>query len=626
MAGRRAEIESRDRMTGDAETNRPDATGDERWRPTIAAVLSIGFAGLVLVAVGAVLWISLDAAQKNTFTLLRQSAELTLESLVGRVELQLASAEHQSAFLAKLLADGEVDPQDDARLEQVMLGSLAAAPEISGIVFVEPDYRARRVGRLRQEFIRRDDNWGQRLGVVEWIDTMRRAEGLVWLGTLWVEDMNAAHIAAAHPVRRDGRFIGTVASILSVRGLSEFLDRINRQYDIKSFILSGRDHVVAHPALAGGSRGLSAENPMPRLGEVNDANLARIWDPPIDRMPDLLAGSNVRGHVVEQGDDQVIFLYREVESFGPEPWIFGIYLLGSETGGEFERLILAAGVGLAILVVAVLLALLLGRGIAQPLRRLSDASVAVRELDIRKLTALPRSQFRETDQAASAYNAMINALRWFETYVPRALVLALMRSGESAVRSEERQVSVIFTDIVGFSQLAGEMPAPDLAAFLNEHFSLLAACIEAEDGTVDKYIGDSVMAFWGAPGVQPDHASRACRAALAMAAALESDNRTRLERGLVPVRVRIGIHSGPAVVGNIGAPGRVNYTLIGDTVNVAQRLEGLGHEVADADAAAVLLISEDTRRDLAPGFETRGLGARLLRGRRGEVEVFRLLG
>ena len=182
----------------------------------------------------------------------------------------------------------------------------------------------------------------------------------------------------------------------------------------------------------------------------------------------------------------------------------------------------------------------------------------------------------------------------------------------------------IFTDIVGFSTIAGRLPAAQLAEFLNRHFALLAECIEAEEGTVDKYIGDSVMAFWGAPTLQPDHAQRACRAAQAIAETLHDDNERRSEKGLRPVRVRIGVHSGPAIVGNVGAPGRINYTLIGDTVNIAQRLETLAKDFDPGTGETVVLLSADTAAALDGGFSLKSVGSHLLRGQTDPIEVYQL--
>jgi class 3 adenylate cyclase len=134
------------------------------------------------------------------------------------------------------------------------------------------------------------------------------------------------------------------------------------------------------------------------------------------------------------------------------------------------------------------------------------------------------------------------------------------------------------------------------------------------------------MAFWGAPTLQPDHAQRACRAALAIAEILRVDNERRSEKGLRPVRVRIGIHSGIAVVGNVGAPGRINYTLIGDDVNIAQRLEQLAKDFDPGNGETVVLLSAETAKDLGEGFLLETVGSHLLRGQSEPIEAFRLVG
>jgi class 3 adenylate cyclase len=133
------------------------------------------------------------------------------------------------------------------------------------------------------------------------------------------------------------------------------------------------------------------------------------------------------------------------------------------------------------------------------------------------------------------------------------------------------------------------------------------------------------MAFWGAPAVQPDHAQRACRAAQAIARTLREDNERRSEKGLRPVRVRIGIHSGIVVVGNVGAPGRINYTLIGDDVNIAQRLEQLAKDFDPGNGETVVLLSGETAKELGEGFTLETVGSHLLRGQSEPIEAFRLV-
>ena len=172
--------------------------------------------------------------------------------------------------------------------------------------------------------------------------------------------------------------------------------------------------------------------------------------------------------------------------------------------------------------------------------------------------------------------------------------------------------------------MSEQLPASQVAELLNEHFALVAECIETEGGVLDKYIGDAAMAFWGAPEVQPDHAERACNAAQRIAVAIAEDNSKRQRNGLEPVRVRMGIHSGLALVGNIGAPDRVNYTVIGDTVNIAQRLEELCRKLAPANFDSYLLISEETADRMETQFDLEPMGAHTLPGRKAPIRAYSL--
>jgi adenylate cyclase len=258
-------------------------------------------------------------------------------------------------------------------------------------------------------------------------------------------------------------------------------------------------------------------------------------------------------------------------------------------GRELDRLFWIGVNTLVLLVVAVGVAVLVGRRVAKPVLNFVRVAEGVQRLDLRGTPTLPRSRVRELDAAGQALNSVVSTLRWFELYLPKRLVHRLLAHGDNGMAAaNEREVTVMFTDIRGFSGLASRLPPGDAAAFLNQHFSLIGAQIEAEDGTIDKYIGDSVMAFWGAPDDQPDHAERACRAAQAIAVALHQDNARRRAKGLDEVCIRIGIATGRVLVGNIGAPGRINYTLVGDVVNLAQRLEELGKQIEEAGRSSCL--------------------------------------
>ena len=294
-------------------------------------------------------------------------------------------------------------------------------------------------------------------------------------------------------------------------------------------------------------------------------------------------------------------------------------------GHEVQRYWYMAGIGVGVLAISIIVTVMLGRRLARPIREISNYAARIRDLKLDDMPPLPRNRVRELDDAAGAFNAMVGALRWFQTYIPRALVdrLLKMQGGQDA-GTDERLLTVMFTDIVGFSTLAEHMSAQDVAVLLNEHFALVGGSIERHEGTIDKYIGDCVMAFWSAPVEQHDHARRAYLAAKEIELRMRDYNEQRVSCGLRPIRMRIGIHTGKVVVGNIGFEGRINYTAVGDAVNVAQRIEQAGKDVG-GEPDAVILVSEDTLAEIGEEATPVGLGRIQLRGREEPIAVYRLM-
>jgi adenylate cyclase len=188
---------------------------------------------------------------------------------------------------------------------------------------------------------------------------------------------------------------------------------------------------------------------------------------------------------------------------------------------------------------------------------------------------------------------------------------------EDGLVAQTRHVSVMFCDIVGFTTLTQHMTPDAVGAMLNEFFERMTDVIFDHDGTLDKFIGDAILAVFGAPLDQPDHASRAVAAALAMRHALAGFNAEHPER---PIRMRIAINSGHALTGDIGSPRRREFTVLGDVVNTASRIES---SVSQPDQ---IVISRFTKDLLEPGFDVRQLQSVTLRGRDSALEVFEVLG
>jgi len=182
-------------------------------------------------------------------------------------------------------------------------------------------------------------------------------------------------------------------------------------------------------------------------------------------------------------------------------------------------------------------------------------------------------------------------------------------------------ISVLFSDIRGFTTISEQLDPEALGAFLNEYLTAMTDVVFRHDGLLDKYVGDAVMAFWGAPIVTPDHAARCCAAALEMQDEVRRLNEEWGPRGLPVIEIRIGVATGSAVVGNFGSERRFSYTAVGDTVNLASRLEGL-----NKTHGTHLLIADATRQKLDERFECRPVGEVTVRGRTSATGVFELLG
>ncbi len=210
----------------------------------------------------------------------------------------------------------------------------------------------------------------------------------------------------------------------------------------------------------------------------------------------------------------------------------------------------------------------------------------------------------------------------FQHYVnPEIAELIAREPGRLRLGGERRAVTVLFSDIRGFTGMAERLPPETLGELLNQYLEAMTDVVFTHGGLLDKYIGDAVMAFWGAPADAPDHAIRCCHAALDMRVELERLNVGWHEAGLPQIGIRIGINTGDAIVGNFGSSRRFSYTAVGDDVNLASRLETLNGTYGTG-----ILISAWTRRAIGDEFLCREVDHTRVKGRAERVTVYELLG
>jgi adenylate cyclase len=212
--------------------------------------------------------------------------------------------------------------------------------------------------------------------------------------------------------------------------------------------------------------------------------------------------------------------------------------------------------------------------------------------------------------------------RMFGQYMSGAVIDHLLEHPEKLqLGGERRRLTLFFSDLAGFTSISERLSPEIVVGLLNDYLSTMTEIILEEEGTVDKFEGDAIMAFWGAPLEQPDHAVRACRAALRQTQALVELNRRFAGLDLPPLTMRIGLHTGDAIVGNLGSVKRFDYTVIGDTVNLASRLEGLNKFYGSQ-----IMASEVTVAGCAGAVAFRELDLVAVKGRETAVRVFEVLG
>ncbi|MFV0348256.1 MAG: adenylate/guanylate cyclase domain-containing protein [Halodesulfovibrio sp.] len=279
----------------------------------------------------------------------------------------------------------------------------------------------------------------------------------------------------------------------------------------------------------------------------------------------------------------------------------------------------AFAVGVFVCMLPVLVSL--SRRISRPLALLADEMDKVRHFQLGSRREI-HSRIKEVAELTSSFNTMVKALDAFTRYLPKALVRQFVTSGiDPVLGGERRELSLLFTDIANFTDIAGHMQAEKMMLHISRYFQVLSTPVLDTGGTIDKFIGDAMMAFWNAPLPQHDHAQRACEAALRCNAAQDEQNARWKAEGKPPMPTRFGLHAGDCIVGNVGTSDRMNYTAMGTSVNVASRLEALNKFYGTR-----ILVSGSIEMQARKDFIFRTVDTACPRGISEPVELFELLG
>jgi adenylate cyclase len=278
-------------------------------------------------------------------------------------------------------------------------------------------------------------------------------------------------------------------------------------------------------------------------------------------------------------------------------------------------------IGVSILVLSLLASMKVARMVARPLEKLGHETEAIGRFDVEPRPTI-RSPVLEVDRLGLAVEEMKTGLRSFQKYVPADLVRAIVTAQQEAkLGGERREVTVFFSDIAGFTSIAEAMLPERVVTQLHEYLEALSREIQHTGGTVDKYIGDGIMAFWNAPRPDALHAVAACTAALRCQQVLVKLCHHWSRQGQPLFQTRIGINTGQVVVGNFGSDARFNYTVMGDAVNLASRLEGLNKYYGTN-----ILLGETTYEQAKADIIARPVDWVSVKGKQEAVLIYEMLG
>lgn len=421
-------------------------------------------------------------------------------------------------------------------------------------------------------------------------------------------------ITAAMPIyANDGSLKGFFAVDQTLGELSTFISKLQTTEHGIIFISDEKGHLLAAKKFAQTG---DIVTPITRLHTVDSLG-----------MPWLQASFSEFKHQhrqyfsFEYQHERYLAYYETISNIGHKDLYVSIVVpLSDVTQPIREQTIHSILATIIVLMMGLIIASFFATRISRPIIKLADEAESIKHFESFKITAI-HSIIREVIYLQNALNSLKNGLRSFERYIPISLVRKLITTGEVAhVGGKNSEVTILFSDIKNFTSISEEMPPQKLMAYLSEYFDVMSKIIAEQKGTIDKYIGDEIMAFWGAPIDDGMHLIHACQSALMMLEALKQLNQAWQVTEKPPMTIRMGIHTGSAIVGNVGSAEHLGYTVLGDNVNIASRLEELNKLYH-----TTVMVSEMVFHVLKDQFSFRLVDQVAVRGRQQSIVVYELL-
>ena len=454
-----------------------------------------------------------------------------------------------------------------------------------------------------------------------WYVETKIAEKSIWTSEYFLFTARETGITCCQPIfDKNNNFIGAVGIDFKLNEINSFLKSLKIGESGTAFICDNEGNIFAHPAKIVNKKLLSLHydnSVRPR----SPAEEALKNGPEHEAIVEYLNEKKYKFNFVHNNEKYIASFRPLSEKFGGK-WNLGIIVPEDDFIGPIARIhetnLLFS---FWLLIIAGFLTATLAKELTEPIHKAILEADRIQNLDFDGEVDL-QSPITEIQNMSDTMNSMKKALSAFIKYVPSEVVKELVvEKNDAKLEAQSNKITIMFTDISGFSSISEQVNPNELVAQLSEYFDVIGTIIHKYNGTIDKYIGDSVMAFWGAPQENKQQAKDACKAALEIQNSINKLNEKWLSKGKKAFITRIGINTGVSLIGNFGSSERFNYTAIGDSVNLANRLEGLNKVYGSQ-----IIVSESTEKEAGSDLIFRVLDIVAVKGRKQSVTVYPLLG
>jgi adenylate cyclase len=475
-------------------------------------------------------------------------------------------------------------------------------------IFYTPD------GRIARKEVLLDNHFDPRTR--PWYTAAKQVDRSVWTGVYLFYQDNVYGVSLGSPViDANKNFLGVFGLDIRLDFLSRF---ITKQYVSKNgfaFIVTKKEDLIAYPD----------KPPFENMLATSHA-LINIHQSPrfllVDNALDLFKKTGLSEFPIRYQGKRYLVTFRPIPAFASQGWLVGVIAPEDDFVAYLHKINwITLGFTLLALLVGIILVSGLVTRIVKPIKLLVKETEKIKRFELEGDLKIA-SHITEVMDLRDAISSMKNGLQQFQHYVPKILVRQLIESGQSVrIGGVRKRLVVFFSDIENFTTIAETMEPTELVDQICEYFEALTQIIILEKGTIDKYIGDSIMAFWGAPLPEEKASEHAAKAALACIAKVEELNAKWAQAGKPIFITRIGIHTGDAIVGNLGSSERFNYTALGDTINIANRFETINKIYKTH-----IIVGEAVYQEIKNNFLFRKLDSVVVKGRKNALNIYELLG